>query len=130
MMGKPTFRHEFFGGSGGRRNATVALIILAAVVLIALLSKKKPAAATESHREPEERASEVQSVVPTPAPAPVASGSSDDRAPIIDEIKVEKPEVCEGEDNLVTVRAHTENGTDAYLHYLIDGKLGPSVPVR
>src|ERR1700690_3235282 len=37
--------------------------------------------------------------------------------PIIDEVTVEKPEVCEGEENLVTVRAHTPDGNDAYLHY-------------
>ena len=38
--------------------------------------------------------------------------------PIIDAIEVEKPEVCVGEENLVTVHAHTEgHAEDGYLHY-------------
>ncbi|MBE7449422.1 MAG: hypothetical protein HS111_11135 [Kofleriaceae bacterium] len=50
--------------------------------------------------------------------------------PIIDEITVEKREVCEGEDSLVTVRAHTPgNSDDAHLHYVIAGETGPRVPV-
>jgi hypothetical protein len=66
-----------------------------------------------------------------PAPPSLPSGpSSGPRPPVIDEIRVEKSEVCEGEDNLISVRAHTEDGTDAYLRYVIDGKLGSSVPLR
>jgi hypothetical protein len=49
---------------------------------------------------------------------------------VIDEIRAEKAEVCEGEENLVTVRAHTENGTDAYLRYVTGSELGSQVPVR
>lgn len=53
------------------------------------------------------------------------------RAPIIDEVRIEKAEVCEGEENLVTVKAHTpENADDAFLHYMIGGKTGGSVAVR
>ncbi len=50
--------------------------------------------------------------------------------PVIDEITVEKPEVCEGEENLVTVRAHTTDGNDAFLHYQIGPTRGASVAVR
>ncbi|MBI5482690.1 MAG: PKD domain-containing protein [Deltaproteobacteria bacterium] len=50
--------------------------------------------------------------------------------PVIDEIMVEKKEVCEGEENLVTVRAHTTNGTDTFLHYTIGSYAGAAVPVR
>ncbi len=50
--------------------------------------------------------------------------------PIIDEIKVEKPEVCEGEENLVTVKAHDPGGNDAGLRSLVNGLPGWSVPVR
>jgi hypothetical protein len=50
--------------------------------------------------------------------------------PIIDEIVVEKEEVCEGEENLVTVKAHTLDGTDPFLHFVIGGERGMSVPVK
>jgi hypothetical protein len=55
---------------------------------------------------------------PTPAP------------PVVDEILVEKPEVCSGEDNLITVRAHTTDGNDAYLHYTVGDGTGQSIPLR
>jgi hypothetical protein len=45
-------------------------------------------------------------------------------------VTVEKPEVCEGEENLVTVKAHTPNGDDANLHYLVGTQMGPMVPLR
>ena len=51
--------------------------------------------------------------------------------PVIDEILVEKQEVCEGEENLITVKAHTPDGQDdAFLHYFIGVSRGRSVPVR
>src|SRR5690349_10967458 len=43
-----------------------------------------------------------------PAPRPAAP-------PVFDSVQVEKEEVCQGEENLVTVRAHTTDGNDAYL---------------
>jgi hypothetical protein len=52
-------------------------------------------------------------------------------APLIDEVLIEKPEVCVGEENLVTVKAHTpDHADDAYLRYMIGGKIGSSVVVR
>jgi len=64
---------------------------------------------------------------PPPPPAMVAGQAL---PPIIDEVTVEKPEVCEGEENLVTVRAHTvEHKDDAFLHYTIGGSTGDRVPV-
>ena len=58
-------------------------------------------------------------------------GSAPAPAPIIDAIELEKEEVCEGEENLVTVRAHTPDGSDdSYLHAVIGGTAGMSVPVR
>ncbi|MBI2571004.1 MAG: PKD domain-containing protein [Candidatus Schekmanbacteria bacterium] len=51
--------------------------------------------------------------------------------PIIDHVSVEKKEVCEGEENLITVGAHTEgHREDAFLHYVIGGKSGRSLPYR
>lgn len=68
---------------------------------------------------------------PTPeAPPPPAEAKADPKAPVIDEITVEKQEVCEGEENLISVRAHTPDGTDEYLHYSIGGRQGPRAPVR
>lgn len=63
-------------------------------------------------------------------PPPPPEAKADPAAPVIDEITVEKPEVCEGEENLITVRAHTPDGSDAFLHYTIGGRQGPRVPVR
>lgn len=54
----------------------------------------------------------------------------DPAAPIIDEITVEKPEVCEGEENLVTVRAHDPSGDHSGLRYLVNGQPGWQVPLR
>jgi len=51
-------------------------------------------------------------------------------APVIDAVVVEKPELCAGEETLVTVRAHTPDDSDAELHYLIGPGTGQSVPVR
>jgi hypothetical protein len=69
-----------------------------------------------------------------PAAAPPSSEPPEDRmldAPIIDEIRVEHQEVCEGEENLVTVKAHTPAGRgDAFLHYFIGTGVGRAVPVR
>jgi hypothetical protein len=65
-----------------------------------------------------------------PATPVIPSMPALDPAPVIDEIQVEKPEVCSGEDNLITIRAHTVNGTNEFLHYVIDGAMGASVPVR
>ncbi len=68
---------------------------------------------------------------PTPPPtdkppSPRPAG----QPPIIDEVIVEKKEVCSGEENLITVRAHTPDGNDAFLHYTIGGDTGMSVPIR
>jgi hypothetical protein len=49
---------------------------------------------------------------------------------VIDEIILEKQEVCEGEENLVTVKAHTTDGTDPYLHFTVGGQTGQRVPLR
>ena len=50
--------------------------------------------------------------------------------PVIDEITVEKKEVCQGEENLISIRAHTTDGTDPYLHYLVGAAPGQRVAHR
>lgn len=71
-----------------------------------------------------------QPTPPPEAPAKIAEAPADPTAPVVDEVTLEKTEVCEGEENLVTVRAHTPDGTDPFLHYTIGGRLGPRVPLR
>ena len=52
----------------------------------------------------------------SPVPAKPSEANPDDpNLPIVDEVAVEKTEVCRGEDNVLTVKAHTQNGTDAFL---------------
>ena len=79
---------------------------------------RRGAGEPSSGREPRRGAT----LLPIDAPA---------AAPVIDEILVEKQEVCEGEENLITVKAHTPDGQDdAFLHYFIGVSRGRSVPVR
>src|SRR5712664_1123156 len=69
----------------------------------------------------------VRPTAPQP-PAPIEPGKP--LPPVIDEIVLEKEEVCEGEENLVTVRAHTLDGADPLLHYVIGSERGMSVPLK
>jgi len=50
--------------------------------------------------------------------------------PVIDEITVEKEEVCEGEENLITVKAHAQDDAAPLLHTAIGIGRGSSVPIR
>lgn len=92
----------------------------------------------DSRSSPEE--TKLAALAPAPAPrAAPAAGSAAPRAipapppvapPIFDLVRVEKDEVCEGEENLVTVHARTTDGNDAFLHYTVAGEAGAQVPVR
>jgi hypothetical protein len=56
---------------------------------------------------------------------------ADAKAPIIDAVVLEKSEVCDGEENLVTVKAHAPDPEDEpFLRYMIAGSTGRSVVVR
>jgi hypothetical protein len=119
------------------RRALTALAALLALVLAVFLWPKKDAEIPipSSPVAPSASGGEPSSISPAPivsdrARSPALSPPVPDPAPVIDEIKWEKPEVCSGEENLITVRAHTVNGTDAFLHYLVDGQMGSSVPLR
>jgi hypothetical protein len=68
----------------------------------------------------------VRLAAPQPAPARPPSIAP----PLFDLVRVEKEEVCEGEENLVTVHAHTGDGNDAFLHYTVAGEAGAEVPVK
>ena len=119
-----------------RRWSLLALTL--AVLLAGLLwparTPRKDAVAVEptsppTAESPAARAADPLEPAPPrkePAPAPRAP----EPVPVIDEVTVEKPEVCSGEENLVTVRAHTVNGTNEFLHYVVDGAMGSAVPLR
>jgi len=114
-----------------RRGATVLLgaaVLLAAAIVWprtgmvtrAPVDVAAPSAVTSPGGGPLGRA-----VIPLPPPA---AGSAE--APVIDSIELEKQEVCAGEENLVTVKAHGPGGDDALLHYVVAGRPGARVPVR
>lgn len=123
-----------------QRNRAFAFAALAAIALalLYLLSRDEPKQAMVAPPP-----SAGPKVVFGPAPIapepqqpepPASNGPPKPRAPgpppIVDEIIVEKKEVCSGEENLITVRAHTPDGTDAFLHYTIGADTGAAVPVR
>jgi len=61
----------------------------------------------------------------TPSPSPTTPVP-----PVIDSVTVEKDRVCEGEENLITVRAHTSDDNDAFLHYQVGATRGSPVALR
>jgi hypothetical protein len=123
-----------------RRWAVVLGVLVLGCVVGWLLSSDTPEAPSP------EAAPRAQRRTPPPAPsepepAPI-SASPEARpdaavgapvrpaAPVVDAVLVEKQEVCSGEDNLITVKAHTPDGNDAFLHYKVGTGTGVSVPVR
>ncbi len=120
------------------RTRLVALAMVAFAVVLVLWARQKdaprsPKAAASGEVEAQEHASpfgplggglSVGSATPAGTPA-----GPPEPPPVIDDIVLEKKEVCAGEENLVTVKAHTTNGTDPYLHTVIDGHQGSSFPV-
>ncbi len=122
----------------GRRWKLLLLLGAAVALLLVLLVNasrrgrgatsrpQSPAAPSASGASPApaavDREARGRAAPPTPA--------HDPSAPIIDKILVEKPEVCEGEENLVTVEAHDPRGDSTGLRYLVNGTPGASVPVR
>src|SRR5262245_47618869 len=121
---KPPASRRIFVGLAG----LVCVVVL--LILVVHRDRPTPAATSESSV-----AGEVL-VQPDPPRAPTVAAHAaptepEPQPPIIDEIKVEKTEVCEGEENLITVKAHTPVGRDdAYLHYFIGTSAGQSVPLR
>lgn len=112
---------------------------LATLVLVAgwFLSRERsapPTVAPALAKAPEpERPSPAPP--PTPAEPPARVAVDAPRAapvppPVIDAVTVEKQEVCSGEDNLISVRAHSPDGNDTYLHSTIGTGTGMRVPLR
>ena len=97
--------------------------LLAAAFLASLLWPKATGLGTSAAHRPAPEAStrarptlvrELGAAVPTPTPVDAPSPK-----PVIDSAYLEKTEVCRGEQNFLNVEAHTENGTDQYLTYLV-----------
>lgn len=123
--------------SRSRRWAGVLGIIALGCVVGWLLASRKTEAPTAPPAPP------AQVRAPPPAlqePAPTTSARKEapeaavspppPAAPIVDAVQVEKQEVCSGEENLITVKAHTPDGHDAFLHYKVGTGTGVSVPTR
>jgi hypothetical protein len=122
------------------RTRVIALLMIAFAVMLVLWTRHKspPTTAPEASEQDLQQGngSSAQGGAPFAAfgmasaggatPAPSASA---DPPPVIDEVVLEKKEVCAGEENLVTVRSHTTNGTDPFLHTVIDGHQGDAYPV-
>ena len=110
------------------------LVALCAVVAVLLFGRRPPPrAAAGGDADNGSAARAAQPSGPRTLPTVVANEQAEEAPanPIIDEIRVEKQEVCEGEENLITVKAHTPVGRDdAFLHYVINGTPGQSIPVR
>src|SRR4051812_10292371 len=113
------------------------MIGLATLVLVAgwfLSRERPPPPAPEVAQVPEtERLSPA--IPPVPAAPPTTVAVDAPRAapvppPVIDAVTVEKQEVCSGEDNLISVRAHSPDGNDTYLHSTIGTGTGMRVPLR
>ena len=118
-----------------RRARAFTLLFTAIILGLAFFLWPSRPKDAESRNTTEENAdigiNRATAAVAPPAPAaPPPMTPAPDPPPVIDEVSVEKPEVCSGEENLITVRAHTVNGTNEFLHTVIDGSMGASVPVR
>jgi hypothetical protein len=100
------------------------LLALALLALLLLLRPKAPIAATESAKDSPAPVAHATNWSSTSAATndtspPPATPDAPSPKPVIDAAYLEKTEVCRGEQNFVNVEAHTENGTDAYLNYLV-----------
>lgn len=119
-----------------RALALLGLVALVAAVGWLFSSREAPVSSPPARVKPAALARAESSDTPAPSPASPAQAATAapaqpaPAAPIVDEVLVEKPEVCSGEDNLITVRAHTPDGTDAYLHYMVGNGTGQRVPLR
>src|SRR5687768_10262502 len=112
-------------------------VLAAAAIGLALWRRPAPASHDDTRIQAQRlapsrpRAAEVSRRSATPERAADSSSTrSGPSPPIIDEVRLEKTELCAGEETLATVRAHTVDGTDAELHYLIGPGTGQSVPLR
>jgi hypothetical protein len=125
--------------SRSRKAGLAALGAGVVVALVVWLWPGEPPPATSAPPPPAMPGPTLAAPAPAPAPQSLPASEAppeppaakaDPAAPVIDEILVEKSEVCEGEENLITIRAHTPDGTDAFLSYSVAGRRGHQIPLR
>ena len=115
-----------------RRRALLvcAIALIAASVALLLRDGEAPAGALDAATfVPGQQAEAAAGTHPLAAPLTPARPPAV-APPVFDLVRVEKDEVCEGEENLVAVHAHTTDGNDAFLQYTVAGEAGAQVPVR
>jgi hypothetical protein len=105
------------------------LIAIAALVIVWFL-RSRPRAPAVTARAAEERPAAPALTPPLPPPVPGGVQLTGSLPPIIDGIELEKSEVCEGEENLVTVKAHLPDNPNQYLSCFIGSQSGCRVPVE
>ena len=115
-----------------KHKALLAFAATIALVALLLLSQRREesvqgvAIAAMTPAQPPEPPQSARRPAPPGAPAAALAVAP----PVFDLVRLEKDEVCEGEENLATVRAHTTDGNDSFLHYTVAGEAGSQVPVR
>src|SRR5438067_3435682 len=116
----------------GKHKALLAFVAAIALVALLLLSRRREdtvqgvAVAAMTPPQPAQLPQSSRRPAPSRPPGPAASVAP----PVFDLVRLEKDEVCEGEENLVTVHAHTTDGNDSFLHYTVAGEAGSQVPLR
>jgi hypothetical protein len=118
------------GPSARTKRAAVIAALLCLGTCAVLRSRKAPSTASAPLPPEPPPATVTPSGADSRAPARTATPAARPAAPIIDAVILEKDEVCEGEENLVTVRAHTPDGNDAFLHYQVGPNSGSPAAVR
>jgi hypothetical protein len=117
--------------SSARRWIAAAMLIGLAVLLGFAWRRHLPPGPTEV-RSHDRSAAQLSSDTPGKRAVTMhPRGERDPLSPIVDAIEVAKREVCRGEENLVTVRAHAPDGADEYLTYGVLGEpdlYGPRIP--
>jgi hypothetical protein len=108
----------------------VAMLAVAAFLLRDGAEASGPSIAKAGMEPPALQAAVAADLRTAASPVPAPAAPTRISPPVFDQIQIEKEEVCEGEENLVTVRAHTTDGNDAFLHYTVAGEAGAQVPVR
>jgi len=105
--------------SGNRRRLTVLLgALVLASVLVWWIRRPSPTPQPASPEAASKVTSTNLAVLDRPVrlPAvPLEPNPDDPNVPLIDEVSVEKTEVCRGEQNFLKVKAHTRNHTDTFL---------------
>lgn len=118
-----------------RRILVVGILLVLVAILFLLLRRGGRGDLDDIDREGEGRERVSDSRDPdrpgrAREPKPLPSRREPPLVPIIDEIKVDKTEVCRGEEFLVSVVAHTPgHRQDEYLHYTVGYETGQDVPV-